>query len=96
LWALAAAGRSAVARARAKGRGESSLTLSNLGLQDASMFDHPGFEGRALYWIPPVNPGTPLFLTLTGHAGGVEVCAGACSVDAATLAARMDAFSAAW
>ena len=96
LWLMAAGGRSAATRARTAGRGPSSLTVSNLGRQDASVFDHAGFRGRALYWIPPMNPGTPLFVTLTGHAGGVELCAGACDVDAAALVERFTRFVAAW
>ncbi len=74
LWLIAAlGGRSARAELNA-GRARSSAAISNLGRQDAGVFDEPGFVGRSLWWIPPANPGSPCFLTLTGHAEGVELC----------------------
>ncbi|MSQ02665.1 MAG: hypothetical protein EXR71_12380 [Myxococcales bacterium] len=76
LWVLGAlAGRSARAEL-ATGRGRSSAAVSNLGRQDAGVVDGAGFVGRALWWIPPTNPGSPCFLTLTGHGRGVELCVG--------------------
>ena len=76
LWLLAWAGRREAEAGLARGRVRVSATLSNLGRQDASVLDHPGFVGRRLYWIPPVNPGSPAFLTLTGHAEGIELVVG--------------------
>ncbi len=65
----------AAARGEARrGRGVVSASVSNLGRQDASVFDHGDFRGRGLFWIPPANPGSPVFVSLAGHAGGVSLC----------------------
>jgi hypothetical protein len=75
-WMAWAGGRAADATLRT-GRASSSATFSNLGRQDVAPLRVPGFVPRRVFWIPPPGAGTPLFLTLTGHAEGVELCAGA-------------------
>ena len=76
VWLLAAlASASASAQLRAR-RVPGTASISNLGLQDAAVLDHAGFRGRALYWLPPANPGSGAFITLTGHAGGLELVVG--------------------
>lgn len=70
------AGRAAARDALRTGRAATSATLSNLGRTDPAVLAAPGFRPRRLFWIPPAGPGTPLFLTLTGHPEGVELCAG--------------------
>jgi hypothetical protein len=70
------AGRRAALATLRTGRAASSATLSNLGRLDPGVLDGAGFHGERLFWIPPGNPGTPLFLTLTGHPGGIELCGG--------------------
>ncbi|MDP2311485.1 MAG: hypothetical protein Q8P41_01155 [Pseudomonadota bacterium] len=74
LWAMAAAGRRAARATLRTGRAATSATVSNLGRLDPRVLDGAGFRGERLYWIPPGNPGTPLFLALTGHPHGVELC----------------------
>jgi hypothetical protein len=75
LAALVSAGRGAAAYTLRTGRGATSATVSNLGRLDAAVLDGAGFRGDVLYWIPPSSPGTPLFVALTGHARGLELCA---------------------
>jgi len=75
LAALVRAGRGAAAYTLRTGRGATSATISNLGKLDAAVLDGAGFRGERLYWVPPSNPGTPLFVALTGHTHGLELCA---------------------
>ncbi len=74
LGLLAAVGASASRRRLSGGLFETSATLSNLGLHDLASLSAPGFEARRCFWIPPGSPGLPLFLTLSGDPGGVEMC----------------------
>ncbi len=76
LWCISALGSRSACAELAAGRARASAAISNLGRQDASVFDGAGFAGHALWWIPPTSPGSPCFLTLTGHARGVELCVG--------------------
>lgn len=64
-------GRSAARQWLTTGACAVSATVSNLGLQPA--FSGGAFRAARSFWIPPA--GTPLFLTLTGHAEGLELCA---------------------
>ncbi len=73
---MEAAGRSAARRALTTGLGATSATVSNLGRMDPGVFAAPGYRPRRLFWLPPPGAGSPLFLTLTGHPEGVELCAG--------------------
>ncbi|MDO9280317.1 MAG: hypothetical protein Q7U06_00280 [Pseudomonadota bacterium] len=76
LAVMEGAGRRAARATLRTGLAASSATLSNLGRLDPGVLDGAGFRGGRLFWIPPGNPGTPLFLTLTGHPGGIELCGG--------------------
>lgn len=68
------AGRKAALKSLKEGRYPVSATLSNLGWQDLRLLRCPGFSAERAFWIPPGNPGLPLFLTLTGDDEGVELC----------------------
>jgi hypothetical protein len=76
IWLLAGLGQASARTQARRGCAPSTAAVSNLGRQDASWLDHGNFRGRALYWLPPVNPGSGGFITLTGHAGGVELIVG--------------------
>ena len=76
LWLMSWVARRGAAEAARRGKSTASGVVSNLGRLDAHVFDHPGCSGRACFWIPPTNPGTPLFVTLTGHSYGLEVVVG--------------------
>ncbi len=76
LAVLAGAGRSAARATLRTGRCRVSATVSNLGRMDMAGLSGGGFTARAAWWIPPQGPGTPLFLTVTGHPGGLELCGG--------------------
>lgn len=76
LAVMESAGRNAGLTTLRTGLAATSATLTNLGHLDASVFDGAGFRGASVFVIPPTNPGTPLFLTLTGHPGGIELCGG--------------------
>ncbi len=58
-----------------QGRFGPSAILSNLGKLPLEEFSGAGFRARRCFFIPPGNPGLPLFLTTTGDATGVELCA---------------------
>ena len=68
------AGRKAALQNLKAGRYPISATLSNLGWQDLRLLRGAGFTAQKAFWIPPGNPGLPLFLTLTGDDEGIEVC----------------------
>lgn len=55
----------------------SSAALSSLGRQRLADYHAPGFEARAVVMLAPVTISLPLFLTVTGHERGVELCAAA-------------------
>ncbi|GDX78193.1 hypothetical protein LBMAG42_00040 [Deltaproteobacteria bacterium] len=76
LWLMESVARGGAATAAATGRTTASGAVSNLGRLDAGVFDHADCRGRACFWIPPTNPGTPMFVTLTGHAAGLELVVG--------------------
>lgn len=68
-------GRRAIVRDLARQRFGVSAVLSNLGRLEPDTFSGGGFQARSAFFIPPGNPGLPLFLTLTGDPEGVELCA---------------------
>ncbi len=74
LAAMVAAGGADARAALRRGRASNSAAISNLGRLDPNVLDHKGFRGHGLFWIPPGNLGNPLFVTLTGHPGGIELC----------------------
>jgi hypothetical protein len=75
LGLLALGGRSKIARNLTLARFGTTATLSNLGRLDLSRFSAPGFEAAASFFIPPGNPGLPLFVACNGDDEGVEICA---------------------
>ncbi|MBW1881014.1 MAG: hypothetical protein JRJ84_21885 [Deltaproteobacteria bacterium] len=52
----------------------STAILSNLGRLDLAAFSGGGFQARRVFFIPPGNPGLPLFLGISGDDTGVELC----------------------
>jgi len=50
-------------------------TLSNLGRIDLTSLSCDRFTARRSFFIPPGNPGLPLFIALNGDPDGVELCA---------------------
>lgn len=50
-------------------------TLSNLGKLAMEEFSGAGFSARRCFFVPPGNPGLPVFLAISGDATGVELCA---------------------
>lgn len=77
VWLMVAAGRRAAAMAHATGRWATSATVSNLGRAPLGRWSAGGFTPESATWIPPGNPGLPLFLSATGGPLGVELCASA-------------------
>lgn len=73
----AAVGRVGARRMHATGRAAATATLSNLGRIDPAGLSGGGFRARRCFFVPPGNPGNPLFLTLTGGPEGLEVAASA-------------------
>jgi hypothetical protein len=73
---LARAGGRAATEMLTTGRCSVSATVSNLGRIEPADVSGGGFRARRAWWIPPHGPGTPLFLTLTGHPEGIEICGG--------------------
>jgi hypothetical protein len=57
------------------GRYPSSGVLSNLGRLRLEAFSGGGFTAQRAFFIPPGNPGLPLFLSMAGDSEGIELCA---------------------
>lgn len=74
LWLMALIGRRSALKNLRKGRFPVSATLSNLGRQDLRAWTSLGWTSRRAFWIPPGNPGLPLFLTLSGDDEGIDLC----------------------
>ncbi len=74
LWLLTLFGRRRARECLTTGRFGSSVTLSNLGRQDLTRWRCRGFTAERAFWIPPGQPGLPLFLALAGDDDGVELC----------------------
>jgi len=68
---MAAAGRAAIRKSMKTGRFPVAVTLSNLGRCPLTLHGQP----VPAFWVPPGNPGMPLFLAVVGDAEGLEVCA---------------------
>lgn len=73
LWLMRFAGRLAGDALQRRGRYPVSMSVSNLGRMALRLGGVP----LPVFWIPPVSPGLPLFVSLTGHAGGLEIAVGA-------------------
>jgi len=71
---MAWGGRRAASQALLRGRFSTTATVSNLGRMDLAPFQAPGFAAQRAFFIPPGSPGLPLFLTVTGYAGGLTLC----------------------
>jgi NRPS condensation-like uncharacterized protein len=72
---MARAGRNAALQQLRSGAYPVSATLSNLGKQDMAAWSDKGFICRRAFWIPPGNPGMPLFLAASGDNEGIDLCA---------------------
>jgi hypothetical protein len=53
---------------------ETSGTVSNIGRVDLGRFSCDEFRTEVCFFIPPGSPGLPLFATLVGGPGGIELC----------------------
>ncbi len=97
LGLLAWAGRRAARRLLRTGRAPASGTISNLGRADLAALSAPGLRAASAFWIPPGNPSNPMFLTLAGAGGRVEICAScpAALADGGRLGAFLDILAAA-
>jgi len=73
LWLMRREGARSARRALQGGRFGTSVTVSNLGRQDLAAYVGGGFEADASFWIPPGQPGLPLFVTLSGGPQGIEL-----------------------
>ena len=71
---IAALGAGAARRNLRQNRFNTSMTLSNLGLLSKTDFSGGGFKADRIFFIPPGNPGLPLFMTVTGDSEGIELC----------------------
>lgn len=72
LWLATAVARASTRRVCRANRYNSSGTVSNLGLLPVERFAAPDFRTRAAFLIPPGTPSHACFVTLCGHAGGLE------------------------
>ncbi len=73
LWLMTWAGRRHTLERLDRARFAVSASISNLGRQDLSLVSAPIFRSQRAFWIPPGNPGMPLFLTLNGDAEGLDL-----------------------
>ncbi len=73
LWLMVRIGRDNALKKLRTGRFAVSASLSNLGRQDLRAWSSLGWTAQQAFWIPPGNPGLPLFLTLSGDAAGIDL-----------------------
>ncbi len=73
LWVMARIGRNSALKKLRGGKFAVSASLSNLGRQDLRGWSCLGWAAQQAFWIPPGNPGLPLFLTLSGDAAGIDL-----------------------
>ena len=73
LWLMGWAGARAARDGLRSGWFGTSVTLSNLGRQDLSQYSGGGFSAQRAFWIPPGQPGLPLFLAMSGDAEGLDL-----------------------
>jgi len=73
LWLMGWAGARAARRGLETDRYGTSVTLSNLGRQDLRRYRGGGFVAQRAFWIPPGQPGLPLFVAMSGDADGVDI-----------------------
>jgi hypothetical protein len=76
-------------RALAASRCGSSAVLSNLGPMPLPALSGAGFRARRCFFVPPGNPGLPLFLAVSGDPEGIELCA--CMPTAVASGGRIEA-----
>lgn len=74
---LAWTGQAAAHRTLRRGLFGASAAISNLGRLELDRLSGGGFRAERCFFVPPGNPGLPLFLTCTGDPAGVELCAAA-------------------
>lgn len=75
---MAWVGRAAARKCHRRARYGSSAVLSNLGVLPLERFAAEGIWASGVGWfLPPAGLATTLFVALSGHAGGVEICASA-------------------
>jgi hypothetical protein len=82
---LARAGRAGARRLAHEGVAQEDVTVSNLGRASLDALSGAGFTARRCFWIPPANPGNPLFLSIAGGADTLTLCATACTSDSGRL-----------
>lgn len=77
VWLIGWSGRGSARAQLRQGRFDTPLTVSNLGREALGALSGGGFEAVRVWWIPPPTPGNPLFVLLSGHENGVDLCASA-------------------
>ncbi len=77
LGLLVRGGRDKARQQAAAGRYGTTATVSNLGRLDLDAFSGGGFTAAAGFFIPPGNPGLPLFMAVAGGPSGIELCGSA-------------------
>ena len=74
LWLMRAFARGTAKKMRARGRFDTTATVSNLGRLDLPRLQGGGFRVVRSWAIGPISPALPLFLTAIGDEDGVELC----------------------
>jgi hypothetical protein len=87
---LARAGRDGARRLAEEGLAQEDVTVSNLGRANLDALSGAGFTARRCFWIPPANPGNPLFVSMTGSGDALTLCATACTSDSGRLAGLLE------
>jgi len=74
---MTSVGRTRAQQRLQSGRYETTATISNLGRVELAGLSGGPFQARSAFWIPPGNPGLPLFVTVSGGPAGLELAASA-------------------
>jgi hypothetical protein len=73
LWLMKAVARGAAKKMLARGRFDTTATISNLGRLELLAYQGGTFRTRRAFMVAPISSGLPLFLTLAGDPEGVEM-----------------------
>lgn len=75
LWLIRALARRNARQAVQEDRFAPTAAVSNLGRIDPATYSSPDFSAESMNIVPPGYDGLPLFIALSGHAQGFDLCA---------------------
>jgi NRPS condensation-like uncharacterized protein len=73
LWLVRAVARGTAKKMLARGRFDTTATVSNLGRIDVAAYAGGGFATTAAFVVAPISPALPCFVCVVGDPAGVEI-----------------------